>query len=39
MLCKRAYSKDEFGRRATATPFGRADIGETPLGYDVWLRR
>jgi len=24
---------------AAATPFGRADIGETPLGYDVWLRR
>jgi ubiquinone/menaquinone biosynthesis C-methylase UbiE len=39
MLRKRAYSRDDFQRMAAATPFARADIGEEPLGYDVWLSK
>jgi ubiquinone/menaquinone biosynthesis C-methylase UbiE len=39
MLRKRAYTREAFEQMAAATPFGCADIQETPLGYDVWLRR
>jgi ubiquinone/menaquinone biosynthesis C-methylase UbiE len=39
MLRKRAYSKDDFQRMAAATPFGRADIADEPLGFDVWLSK
>jgi len=39
VLRKRAYSRDDFQRMAGATPFGRADIEEAPLGFDVWLRK
>jgi len=39
MLRKRAYSRDEFQRMAAATAFGRADIDEMPIGFDVWLRK
>jgi ubiquinone/menaquinone biosynthesis C-methylase UbiE len=39
MLRRWAYSRDDFARMAAASPFGRADIKETPMGYDVWLRK
>src|SRR5215813_4132853 len=39
MLRKRAYSRGDFDRMVAATPFGLPDIKETPLGFDVWLRR
>jgi len=39
MLRKRAYSRDDFHRMVAATPFGRGDINEAPIGYEVWLRR
>jgi ubiquinone/menaquinone biosynthesis C-methylase UbiE len=39
MLRKRAYSREDFDRMVAATPFGRPDIKEAPLGFDVWLRR
>jgi len=39
MLRKRAYSRDDFHRMVAVTPFGRGDINEAPIGYEVWLRR
>jgi len=36
-LRKRAYSKADFERMAQATPFGRCDIAEQPLGFEVGL--
>jgi len=39
VLRKRAYSRDDFQRMAAATPFGRTDIEEEPLGFDVWLSK
>jgi ubiquinone/menaquinone biosynthesis C-methylase UbiE len=38
-LRKRAYSKPDFLRMAAATPFGGADIVESPIGFEVWLRK
>jgi ubiquinone/menaquinone biosynthesis C-methylase UbiE len=38
-LRKRAYSKLEFERVAQATPFGRCDIREEPLGFEVTLTK
>ena len=37
-LRKRAYSAADFQRMAEATPFGEAEIVESPMGLDVWLR-
>jgi ubiquinone/menaquinone biosynthesis C-methylase UbiE len=39
MLRKRAYSSRDFQEMAAATPFERADIQATLLGFDVWLAR
>jgi ubiquinone/menaquinone biosynthesis C-methylase UbiE len=36
-LRKQAYSKADFERMAEATPFGRCDIVEQPLGFEVGL--
>jgi ubiquinone/menaquinone biosynthesis C-methylase UbiE len=36
-LRKRAYSKADFERMVQATPFGRCDIEEQPLGFGVGL--
>ena len=36
-LRKRAYSKQDFEEMAQATPFGRCDILEQPLGFEVTL--
>lgn len=36
-LRKRAYSKPDFEQMAQATPFGRCDIREEPLGFEVTL--
>jgi ubiquinone/menaquinone biosynthesis C-methylase UbiE len=36
-LRKRAYSKDDFERMVQATPFGRGDIVEEPLGLEIRL--
>jgi ubiquinone/menaquinone biosynthesis C-methylase UbiE len=38
-LRKRAYSKPDFERMAQATPFGRCDIREEPLGFEVTLTK
>ena len=38
-LRKRAYSRNEFIGMAKATPFGGAEIGEAPLGFEVRLRK
>jgi ubiquinone/menaquinone biosynthesis C-methylase UbiE len=38
-LRKRAYSKLDFERMAQATPFGRCDIREEPLGFEVTLTK
>jgi ubiquinone/menaquinone biosynthesis C-methylase UbiE len=38
-LRKRAYSRADFADMAAATPFGVAEIGEAPLGYEVRLRK
>jgi ubiquinone/menaquinone biosynthesis C-methylase UbiE len=38
-LRKRAYSKRDFERMAQATPFGRCDIREEPLGFEVTLTK
>jgi ubiquinone/menaquinone biosynthesis C-methylase UbiE len=38
-LRKRAYSKLDFQRMAQATPFGRCDIREEPLGFEVTLTK
>jgi ubiquinone/menaquinone biosynthesis C-methylase UbiE len=38
-LRKRAYSKLEFERMVQATPFGRCDIREEPLGFEVTLTK
>jgi ubiquinone/menaquinone biosynthesis C-methylase UbiE len=38
-LRKRAYSKPEFERMVQATPFGRCDIREEPLGFEVTLTK
>jgi len=38
-LRKRAYSSNDIQRTAAATPFGTADIRETPIGFDIWLRK
>jgi ubiquinone/menaquinone biosynthesis C-methylase UbiE len=38
-LRKRAYSKQDFERMAQATSFGRCDIREEPLGFEVTLRK
>ena len=37
-LRKRAYSSADFRRMAEATPFGGAEIVESPMGLDIWLR-
>jgi ubiquinone/menaquinone biosynthesis C-methylase UbiE len=36
-LRRRAYSRLDFQRMAQATPFGRCDIVEQPLGFEVTL--
>ena len=36
-LRKQAYSRQDFERMAEATPFGRCDILEQPLGFEVGL--
>jgi len=36
-LRKRAYSRQDFERMVQATPFGRCDITEQPLGFEVGL--
>ena len=36
-LRRRAYSRLDFQRMAQATPFGRCDIVEEPLGFEVTL--
>lgn len=36
-LRKRAYSRSDFERMAEATPFGRCDVVEQPLGFEVTL--
>lgn len=38
-LRKRAYSKLDFERMVQATPFGRCDIGEEPLGLEITLTK
>jgi ubiquinone/menaquinone biosynthesis C-methylase UbiE len=38
-LRKRAYSKLEFERMVQATSFGRCDIREEPLGFEVTLTK
>jgi ubiquinone/menaquinone biosynthesis C-methylase UbiE len=38
-LRKRAYSRSDFQRMAQATPFGAAEIDESAIGLDVWLRK
>jgi ubiquinone/menaquinone biosynthesis C-methylase UbiE len=38
-LRKRAYSKADFERMVQATPFGRCDIEEQPLGFEVGLMK
>ena len=39
MLRKRAYSRHDFERMATSTPFGRAEIVLAPIGFEVSLRK
>ena len=36
-LRKLAYSRQDFERMVQATPFGRCDIAEQPLGFEVGL--
>jgi hypothetical protein len=36
-LRKRAYSRLDLERMVQATPFGRCDIIEQPLGFEIWL--
>jgi ubiquinone/menaquinone biosynthesis C-methylase UbiE len=36
-LRNRAYSRQDFERMVQATPFGRCDIAEQPLGFEVGL--
>jgi len=36
-LRKRAYSRADFVRMVQATPFGRCDIKEQPLGFEIGL--
>lgn len=38
-LPKRAYTAEEFARMVSRTPFGSAEIRETPLGLGVTMRR
>ena len=38
-LRNRAYAKSDIQKMAAATPFGSADISETPIGFDTWLRK
>jgi len=39
MLRKRAYSAAQLQAMAATTPFGRADIRTTLLGFDAWLQK
>jgi ubiquinone/menaquinone biosynthesis C-methylase UbiE len=36
-LRKRAYSRSDLERMVQAIPFERCDIGEQPLGFEIWL--
>jgi ubiquinone/menaquinone biosynthesis C-methylase UbiE len=38
-LRKRAYSRAQFAEMTGATPFGAAEIGEAPLGFEARLRK
>jgi ubiquinone/menaquinone biosynthesis C-methylase UbiE len=38
-LRRRAYARADFVDMAKATPFGAAEIGEAPLGFEVRLRK
>jgi hypothetical protein len=38
-LRRRAYRSEEVRRMAAATPFGRAEVKESGLGFDVVLRK
>jgi len=38
-LRARAYTKAEFERLVSTSPFGQCEVSEDPLGMDVWLRR
>ena len=38
-LRSRAYSQAEFQRMAAASPFGRASVAATPLGFEIRLQR
>jgi ubiquinone/menaquinone biosynthesis C-methylase UbiE len=39
MLRKRAYSRDDLGRLAAATPFGACRIAESGIGFEVQLKK
>ena len=38
-LRKRAYLGNDIKRMAAETPFGTAEIRETSMGFDIWLRK
>jgi len=38
-LRRRAYSRLDVERLVQATPFGRCDITEQPLGFEIWLSK
>ena len=38
-LRKRAYMRSDFERMAAESPFGRADITETAIGFEVRLTK
>ena len=39
MLRKRAYSREQFHRMASQTPFKTCEIREESLGYEVTLKK
>jgi hypothetical protein len=39
MLIKRAYTSDQFRSMAAASPFGSCTIEESPIGFEVRLRK
>jgi ubiquinone/menaquinone biosynthesis C-methylase UbiE len=39
VLLKNAYTRDEIRRMVAQTAFTRLDIGEDPIGMDIWLKK
>lgn len=39
MLIRRAYTKPQFSQFVAQSPFGRYELNENPIGFELWLNK